>query len=603
MNSSFLEFVVGTSTHSLGTHIVAEGVSYAAWAPERSMMEITIHAASLGSARKLVLEKNKDGYFTGIDPEGRAGDRYTFCVDGHEGLPDLASRYQPEGLNGPSMVIDPRAYSWKAKGWKRPVWQGHVLYELHLGTFTQEGTFSAAIQHLDYLADLGVTAVELLPVIQCTGTRNWGYDGVLLFAPYHVYGKPDEMRAFIDECHLRGLAVILDVVYNHIGAIGDSTDFYSRFISHSKNNGAWGKSFNLHGENSRPVRHLLLQNIDYWLDEFRIDGFRLDATHAIHDESEKHLLVQASELIHAHDAFVTAEDDRNTAEILKPLEDGGWHLDAVWSDDFHHAVRVSQTKENHSYLGRYTGSFEEIADTLRHGWYFRGQTHPKLHKPKGTPCDHLPPERFIDCISNHDQVGNRPFGERLHQTISPESYRAISLFFCLIPYTPMLFMGQEWAASSPFLYFTDHPGHFGELVAEGRKREFKFDAHKPGCTLPDCQAEATFHNSKLRWNELLHSPHRDVLSLYRAGLKLRRDFFGERNPGRECWKVEADSNRLSLTYQWPQRVLEVTLGLPLNGKNATMARGETLLRSNDPRFGGQIVDEGLEAVVTLHSRT
>jgi maltooligosyltrehalose trehalohydrolase len=545
------------------------------------------------------LDKNEGGYFSAIDPEGRAGDTYTFTVDGVAGLADLASRFQPRGLAGPSMVIDPAAYRWQATTWKRPAWQGQVVYELHVGTFTREGTYTSAIERLDHLAALGITVVELMPLAESTGGRNWGYDGVLLFAPYHPYGTPDELRAFIDACHLRGLAVMLDVVYNHIGAVGDVTDAYSKYLSHAENAGPWGKSFNLHGEHSAPVRQLLLQNIEYWLKEFRFDGFRLDATHAIRDESEEHLVALISERIHAHGAFVIAEDERNTSEILQPRGQGGWQLDGVWADDFHHTLRVSQTRETHSYLGRYTGSLEEIADTLTHGWFFRGQPHPKLEKPRGTACAHLPPERFVCCISNHDQVGNRPFGERLHHILSPEASRALSLFFCLIPYTPMLFMGQEWSASSPFLYFTDHPGDFGRLVTEGRAREFQFQAGPHGSSLPDCQALTTFGESQLKWDEVDRSPHREVLALYREGLSLRRKVFGRTNPPRSSWRARAGSDHVCLSYELPDQVIAVTLRPSGSDPREDSGTAQVLLRSNDARFGGDPAKSGPETIVSV----
>jgi maltooligosyltrehalose trehalohydrolase len=594
MNAFILTNVVGTATRSLGAEVIPEGVHYTVWAPERKKVSVIVQA---DKPRTLILAKDATGYFTGIDPSGREGDRYTLTIDDRENLPDLASRYQPDGVFGPSMVIDPNAFALQTPDWKRPAWNGHILYELHVGTFTTQGTFRSAINKLDYLADLGVTAVELMPVTECTGTRNWGYDGVLLFAPYHPYGTPDDMRAFVDACHARGLAVVLDAVYNHIGAVGDVTEAYSKHISHPENTGAWGKGFNLDGDHSAPVRHFLLQNIHYWLEEFRIDGYRLDATHAIRDKSEVHLLVQATEIIHAHGGFVTAEDDRNSAEILKPRADGGYQLDAVWSDDFHHTMRVSQTREEHSYLGNYAGTLEEMAETLRHGWFFRGQPHPKLRKPRGTASLHLAPERFVCCISNHDQVGNRPFGERLHDSISPEAWRALSLFFCLIPYTPMLFMGQEWAASSPFFYFTDHPEDFGKLVMAGRRREFKFDAQQHHQPLPDCQAEATFRDSKLNWDELQKSPHRENLSLYREALQLRRKWFGTKNPTRGTWNVEVRSGRLIIDYRLPEINFSVALSPTQCASNDAIDSGTVLLRSNDPRFGGSSDNSLPETIV------
>jgi maltooligosyltrehalose trehalohydrolase len=528
------------------------------------------------------------------DPGGRAGDLYSFSIDGQEDLPDLASRHQPQGLSGPSMVIDSAAYQWKTPEWKRPAWRGQVVYELHVGAFTPEGTFLAATDRLDHLVSLGVTAVELMPLAQSTGTRNWGYDGVLLFAPYHPYGTPDDVRAFVDACHARGLAVILDVVYNHIGAVGDFTHSYSKFFAHPENTGAWGKHFNLDGENSGAVRQFLLQNVAYWLDEFRIDGLRLDATHAISDNSPRHFMVEATELIHARGGFAIAEDERNSAEIFKPAPEGGWQIDAAWADDFHHALRVSLTHESQSHLGNFTGSLEEIADTLRHGWHYRGQTPPKSGKPRGTASRHLPPAGFVYCISNHDQVGNRPFGDRLHQLIPPATYRAVSLFFCLTPYTPLIFMGQEWAASSPFLFFSDHPGDFGRLVSEGRKREFQFDAEKLHKPLPDCQAESTFLESKLRWNERFEPPHREMLLLYREALRLRREFLRGENPPRETWSVETSLDGLSLRYRLPAGELEVAFR---TSRQKNEAIGPVVLRSGEKRFGATPDETGPETTV------
>jgi maltooligosyltrehalose trehalohydrolase len=583
---------VETCSRRLGADLSPEGVRYIAWAPEKEKVTAHIRRAESKEETELPLTKTDDGYFIALDEKGRAGDLYTFAVDDQQGLPDLASRYQPQGLSGPSMVIDPKAYTWKATDWKTPS-REQVIYELHVGTFTQEGTYRAACERLDHLVDLGVTTVELMPLAECTGTRNWGYDGVLLFAPYHVYGTPDDLRAFVDACHGHGLAVILDVVYNHIGAVGDSTHSYSKFFAHTEDSGAWGKSYNLDGENSRAVRHFLLQNVAYWLDEFRFDGFRFDATHAIRDDSPKHFMAEASEFVHARGGIAIAEDERNSADIFKPVREGGWQLDAVWADDFHHTLRVSQTHESHAYLGNYTGSTGEIADTLRNGWHFRGQTPPHEEKPRGTASIHLPPSRFVHCISNHDQAGNRPYGERLNQLISPAAYRAVSLFFCLTPYTPLIFMGQEWAASSPFLFFCDHPADFGRLVTEGRQREFKFaaaESHKP---LPDCQAESTFLESKLHWDECAQTPHREMLLLYREALRLRHECFAEQNPPRDRWTVEGRPDRVSLIYHWPNRSLEVTLWT----SREMPTHEKMLLSSNEERFGGKSGETGPQTII------
>ena len=591
-----LKFHPQISTRDLGPEILlGGGVKFTAWAPEKSSVEATIQPPR-GRERRILFEKDEKGYFIGFDAEGAAGDRYTISVDGKAGLPDIASRFQPCGLFGPSEVVDAGKFVWQAKDWRRPPWQGQVIYELHIGTFTKDGTFQSAIRRLDHLVDLGITVVEVMPVAECSGERNWGYDGVLLFAPYHAYGSPDDMRAFVDACHLRGIAVMLDVVYNHIGAVGDVTDAYSKYFSHVEDDGAWGKSFDLEGDNSGPVRHFLLQNVRYWLEDFRIDGFRLDATHAIRDRSEKHLLAEISELASAHAAFVTAEDERNKADFLRPASEGGIQLDAVWADDFHHSARVMLTKESHSYYGNYEGSIRELAETLQHGWYYRGQKNSRNLRGRGTACQHVAPERFIHCISNHDQVGNRPFGERLHQTISPESYRALSLFFCLMPYTPLLFMGQEWSAGSPFLYFTDHPPDFGKLVSEGRQREFGFAAQEHGSAIPDCQADKTFNASKLDWAELSRPPHSGVLALYRDALRLRRELFGGSNPARQLWRTETSSEHLSLIYQLPLGMIEVAFWPFARRPGNANEISKLLLRSGDERYG-PVDDSAAETII------
>jgi maltooligosyltrehalose trehalohydrolase len=292
------------------------------------------------------------------------------------------------------------------------------------------------------------------------------------FAPSRCYGTPDDLKALIDACHLRGLAVILDVVFNHLGPEGNYSHQYSDYFFHQGRDNPWGQNFNLDGPNSEPVRALLRQNIRYWLDDFRFDGFRMDATHAVHDPSPVHVMAELADIVHARGGFIIAEDDRNAREILEPHEKKGWNFDAIWADDFHHVMRVSQTAERETYYSIYRGSIDEIVRTLRQGWLYTGQFS-SFHKGhRGTPCEDFPPRNFIYCLSTHDQIGNRLLGGRLNDDISPAAYRALSLFLCLVPYTPMLFMGQEWGASSPFLYFTDMPDDLGVKIAEGRKREF-----------------------------------------------------------------------------------------------------------------------------------
>jgi maltooligosyltrehalose trehalohydrolase len=585
----------------LGPCLHDEGVTYRVWALGHK--SVVAHIEKPGKGRHIVkMEQAKEsGYFFGIDPKGAAGDLYKFSIDGGSPIPDFVSHYQPQGVFGPSMIVDSRAYSWQATEWKRPSWNGHVIYECHLGTFTPQGTYRAAIEKLDYLVSLGITALEIMPVADWPGERGWGYDGVLLFAPAHAYGTPDDFRALIDACHLRGLAVILDVVFNHLGPEGNFSHQYSEYFFHEGKDNPWGQNFNLDGPNSEPVRSLLRQNIRYWLEEFRLDGFRMDATHAVHDPSSVHLLAEAAGVAHDHGGFIIAEDDRNARSILEPREKNGWNFDAAWSDDLHHALRVSQTGEQQYFLAMFNGSAGEIARTVQQGWLYTGQYSAFHKKSRGTPADDFPPQSFVVCISNHDQVGNRFEGRRLHESITPAGYRALSLFLCLTPYTPLLFMGQEWGASSPFHYFTDMSPEMGAKIIEGRKREFletKFVEDVAQLKkMSDPQDERTFFHSKLNWSELEKGNHGRLLKLYRASLKLRRELFGNTNPTRDQWKVEAEGNVVAIHYHLQNRSVSVRLHLKPDARMAPLP-GTILLRSNAPEFTGDARDETLETIVT-----
>ncbi len=454
----------------LGPCLDEKGVTYRVWA--LGHQEVIAHLEKPdGKKEALHLERSKEpGYFIGVDPKGGAGDLYKFSIDGSAPIPDFVSHYQPRGAFGPSMVMNAQVYTWQSRDWRRPAWNGQVIYECHLGTFTPKGTFQSAIEKIDYLVSLGITALEIMPVAEWAGERNWGYDGTFLFAPSHAYGAPDDFRALVDACHARGLAVILDVVFNHLGPEGNFSHQYSPYFFHEGKDNPWGQNFNLDGPNSGPVRALLRQNIRYWLEEFRIDGFRMDATHAVHDPSPIHLLSEVAAIVHEQGGFIIAEDDRNSRHILDSHEKKGWNFDAVWSDDFHHATRVSQTGEQQYFLSMFQGSIEEIARILQRGWGYSGEYCAFYQGPRGTPADDFPPQSFVFCISNHDQVGNRFQGKRFHEGISAASYRALSLFLCLVPYTPLLFMGQEWGARSPFDYFTNASEELGSKIIEGRKR-------------------------------------------------------------------------------------------------------------------------------------
>ncbi len=509
------------------------GVEYCVWAPDCNEVEVILWTSggSAQSVRRVVLAKGSDGAFSGHDGAGQIGDRYKYRLDGDEArtFPDPASRYQPEGVHGLSEVVRPAA----GYPWKHPRRVPHlplaelVIYELHVGTFTADGTFRSAIERLEAVRELGATAIELMPLADFPGRWNWGYDGVMPYAPARAYGTPDDLRALVDAAHGRGLAVILDAVYNHFGPDGNYLGAYTKAFFNPRHKTPWGDGFNFDGPHSALVREFFVGNAAYWMDEFRFDGFRLDAVHAILDDSPRHILSDIAAAVHARGGFVFAEDERNEARLATPETAGGIGLDGLWADDFHHSIRVALTRQRESYLRDFMGSPAELCDTLANGWHYRGQESFNQKKPRGTECRQLPPSAFCICISNHDQVGNQAFGERLTASCTPAAYRAASLLLCLAPYTPLIFMGQEWAASTPFLYFTDHNPELGRLVTEGRRKEFKgFKAFADDASvarIPDPQSEETFLASKVKWEERQEPAHARTLALYRAALALRKE--------------------------------------------------------------------------------
>lgn len=506
-----------------GSAVTADGVHYRVWAPAAKAVAIEVRGAGKAEPRRVPLAPDAGGYHQALDPAGVAGDQYLVWVNEGAGLPCPASRAQPNGVNGPSLVVDPRAFNWTDAPWVRPPFRDLVIYELHVGTFTPEGTFRAVIDKLPYLRDLGVNALELMPVHDFPGTRGWGYDGVRLFAPANVYGSPDDLRALVDAAHAHGCAVILDVVFNHFGPDGNFLRLFSPEYFESRHHTPWGEALNF---SNAEVRAYFAANVRYWMDEYHFDGFRLDATHQIFDDSPKHILAELTEIVRERGAYIIAEDERNYAQLIEDASAGGFAMHAVWADDFHHTVEVACIDAS-MYSQWYEGELSELVETLQDGWLYRGKPRGKNRKHHGTPCAHLPPERFIFCISNHDQAGNRALGERLHHFVSAETYRAASALLCLTPFTPLLFMGQEWGCTSPFLYFTDHVQDLGRLVEKGRREELRkypiFDKLLDVRDMPPPQAASTFERSKLDWRELEKSGHATCLDLYRAVLRLRRE--------------------------------------------------------------------------------
>ena len=584
---------------SQGAELTGAGVSFRTWAIGKRNVSVVIFGENDNVVRELQLRAETTGYYSVTDAASSAGTLYKYRLDGNV-FPDVASRFQPQGVHGPSQVVDGRSFLWTDLEWKAPALRELVIYELHVGTFTPEGTFAAIIPRLDHFKKLGVNAIELMPIADFAGNRNWGYDCVSIYAPSRAYGKPDGLRTLVNAAHAAGIAVILDVVYNHLGPDGNYMGAYSADYFNAAHDTPWGAAFNLDKPGSEPVRNHFAENPLYWVSEFHIDGFRLDATQAIPDDSPKHLVQEIAERAQAVGAFVICEDPRNERKLLLPRDQGGYGCNAVWSDDFHHVTRVQMTKEQEGYMGYFKGTMEELVKTMREGWLFTGELQ-KDGIPRGTPGADIEPEHFVYCISNHDQVGNRAYGDRLNKVVPAAAYRAASALLLTGPYTPMLFMGQEWAASTPFLYFTDHYDELGRGVTEGRRKEFAdfsdFRDPKKRARIPDPQALTTFTNSKLIWTELEQSPHAETLRLYSDFLRFRRTRVKERSRG--CWLVAQVSRRaIALRYRRPkqgdililaQLLANETILEPTN-ELLRPAQGRTWrfeISSNEPIYGGE----------------
>ncbi len=514
---------------TLGAIVGDDGqVDFRVWAPTARALEVVVDRAG-DPAQTRPLTRGRDGVFTLTWPGLGAGARYHYLLDGDGPLPDPASRFQPGGVHGPSTVVDP-AYAWSDHEWPGVPLEALSIYELHVGTFSPAGTFAGVTAQLPALRALGVSCLELMPVADFPGARNWGYDGAALFAPARCYGTPDELRRLVDTAHALGLAVLLDVVYNHTGPDGSYLGRFSPYYFTDRHASPWGAGLDVDGEHSRQVREFFIENALHWVHEYHMDGLRLDATHAIHDHGPRHFLAELTARVKAsvsgRHVHVIAEDHRNLAMMVAPPEAFGWGLDAVWADDFHHQMRRLLAGDRDGYYRDFSGTAADLATTLRQGWFYTGQHSEHLQEARGTDPSDVAAAACVVCLQNHDQVGNRARGERLHHQIDAAAFRAASVVLLTAPETPLLFMGQEWAASSPFLYFTDHAEPLGRLVTEGRRREFQdFSAFADPAaaeSIPDPQAPSTFLASRLDWSERDREPHASTLRLYTALLDFRR---------------------------------------------------------------------------------
>lgn len=519
----------------VGAEILPDGgVHFRVWAPRPRKVELVLEggrgARKGGGPSRVALEKESDGYYSAWAPEAGAGTLYRFRLDGSDYLyPDPASRYQPQGPHGPSQVIDPDAFPWSDSGWKGVSIEGQVLYEIHVGTFTLEGTWEAACRQLPELARIGITVLEVMPVAEFPGHFGWGYDGVDLFAPTRLYGDPDDFRRFVDAAHSTGLAVILDVVYNHLGPDGNYLGHFSDDYFTDRYENEWGAAINFDGENSGPVREFFLANAAYWIDEFHLDGLRLDATQSIFDSSEEHVLAGMTRRVRAaargRSTVLVGENEPQDTRMVRPLEIGGYGLDALWNDDFHHTAIVALTGRNEAYYSDYLGTPQEMVSAMKYGFLYQGQRYRWQKKRRGTPAFGLKPATFVTFLQNHDQIANSDRGLRYTELTSPGRHRAMTALMLLGPGTPMLFQGQEFAASSPFRYFADHEPGLAKLVARGRRR---FLAQFPSINTPEMKSRLTdptdpetFQLCKLDFSE--RESHMEDYELHQDLLALRRE--------------------------------------------------------------------------------
>ncbi len=518
------------------------GVHFRLWAPAAAEIWLDIDD---GGAHRMSAEP--DGYFSALIEGARVGMRYRFRLDDSDRrLPDPASRFQPEGPHGPSEIVDPAPFAWSDAGWSGLPPEGLVIYEMHVGSFTPEGGWAAATDRLPMLAELGVTCIEMMPVADFPGRFGWGYDGVDLFAPTRLYGRPDDLRRFVDRAHALGLAVILDVVYNHLGPDGNYLTTFAPGYLTDRHPNEWGSAIDFDGPNSAPVREFFISNARYWIDEYHFDGLRLDATQQIFDSSDEHILGEIGRAVRAaapgRHTFVAAENEAQTARIVRPVERGGYGLDALWNDDFHHAALVAVTGRREGHYSDFFGRAGELVAAAKRGFLYQGQYYAWQERPRGTPALDLPPTNFVTFLQNHDQVGNSAKGLRGHQLASPGGWRAITAFWLLSPGVPLLFQGQEFSASTPFLYFADHQGELGGLVRKGRG---EFLVQFPSIAgaemqgrLPDPGALETFQRCVLDWRE--RERHGEALALHRDLLALRRELFPAAPPPLDGAVLEDD---------------------------------------------------------------
>ena len=587
----------------IGAEVMADGgAAFRVWAPARERVTLVLEGGEPGA---VPMDRDAEGYFSAVLRGARAGLLYRYRLDDEPALrPDPASRYQPQGHDGPSQLVDPAAYCWRDAAWRGAKLRGQVIYELHVGTFTHEGTWQAAARELPRLAALGVTLLEVMPVGEFPGTFGWGYDVVHHYAPTRLYGTPDDMRAFVDAAHGLGMGVILDVVYNHCASVGCFLQHYAGEYFTDRYPNDWGSAINFDGAGSAAVREYVLANAEYWVREFHLDGFRLDATQSMNDSSPRHVIAELSDRVRAAAAgrsvVLIGENEPQHIRLTRPTAKGGCGLDALWNDDFHHSARVAVTGAREAYYLDYRGTPQELVSALKRGFLYQGQYYAWQNKRRGTPAFDAAPERFVLFLQNHDQVANSARGLRIHQLTDAGRWRAITALLLLAPGTPLLFQGQEFAASSPFLFFADHEPGIAPVVREGRREflsQFPSIAHGGDAWLRDPADRETYERCKLDPGE--RRAHAQAVALHRDLIALRRSTpaFAAQRAGGIDGAVLADE-AFVLRYfgvgQDGDRLLVVNLGRevhyspmpePLLAPPAGR-RWKVIWSSSDVRYGG-----------------
>ena len=561
------------------------------WAPHADAVEVEM------DGHRESMKTTGDGWWRWESVNLRHGTEYALWVDDEGPFPDPRSASQPHGVHGASCWVNPARFEWTDQDWQPPSSRDAIIYELHIGTFTPEGTFSAAIERLDHLAQLGITHIELMPVAEFAGARGWGYDGVNLYAPHHAYRGPQGLQRLVDACHRRGMAVIMDVVYNHLGPVGNYLSRFGPYFT-DRYHTPWGQAVNLDGPESDEVRRYLIDNALMWLRDYHCDGLRIDAIHAFLDQSATHFLEQMRQEVTALEkevgrhCLIIAESDLNDPRYIRPAEEGGMGLDSQWNEDFHHALHALLTSEQFGYYQDF-GTVADLAKAMKAGFAYTGRYSSFRKRHHGRSAEGLSGDHFVACIQNHDQIGNRGAGERIGHLVGTDEVKLGAAVTLLSPFVPMLFQGEEWSASSPFLYFVDFEDpELIEAVRKGRQSEFEGFGWNPE-NIPDPQSEETFLRSKLEWQEKEGALHRELLEWYRALITLRKsqpdfapgplDAEGVAFHEEDCWlRFRRGSFQVACNFSGEQRrvPLDVTRGERLiltSASDVKLDKGKVIL--------------------------